>query len=86
MGYDQGISSGWLVNFAERGFFYTFALLTYLIYILRQNMAVLFVVVYYSTSFEFFAFPIFFVMLALFVMNDDVRNFHQVTKTIRSIG
>jgi hypothetical protein len=70
MGYDQGISSGWLVNFAERGFFYTFALLTYLIYILRQNMAVLFVVVYYNISFEFFAFPIFFVMLALFVMND----------------
>lgn len=85
MGYDQGISSGWLVNFAERGLFFTIALLTYLIYKLRQNMAVLFVVVYYSNSFEFFAFPIFFVMLALFVMNEEVKYFDKAPRSIWSI-
>lgn len=72
MGYDMGISSGWLVHFAERGFFFTIILASYLFYILRRNIAVFFVVAYYSFSFEFFAFPIFFIMLSMIVISDDL--------------
>lgn len=72
MGFDMGVSSGWLVHFAERGFFFTIFLACYLLYLLRSNMPIFFVVVFYSFSFEFFEYPIFSIMLSLIILSGDI--------------
>lgn len=71
LGYDRGLTSGWIVHLAERGSFFTLALATYVFILLRGKMLILFVVAYYNFSFEFFEYPIFTLMLALIVRADE---------------
>lgn len=64
---ESGISSGWLSHFAERGGLFTIMLMGYSLYLLRYQLPLFFVILYYNFSFEFFLFPIFSVMLGLTV-------------------
>jgi len=58
--YERGITSGWLVNVAERGLFFTVTFAAYLFYVFRRKVDIFIVVAYFCWSFEFFSFPIFF--------------------------
>jgi hypothetical protein len=64
---ESGISSGWLSHFAERGGLFALMLMGYSLYLLRYQLPLFFVILYYNFSFEFFLFPIFSVMLGLAV-------------------
>lgn len=64
---ESGISSGWFSHFAERGGVFAIMLMGYSLYLLRYQLPLFFVILYYNFAFEFFLFPIFSVMLGLAV-------------------
>jgi hypothetical protein len=70
LGYDRGLSSGWLVFIAERGFIYSLLFFAFLAYLLRRNITIFFAVIYLNLSFDFFLYPLFSLMLALFIHNE----------------
>lgn len=83
---ESGISSGWLTHFAERGGVFTIMLMGYSLFLLRYQLPLFLVILYYNFSFEFFLFPIFSVMLGLAVSGySSRRNVAQAEDNIQPV-